>query len=71
MYSYLLCPLPGVYVFDLEQIFPIPEQDLCVLFIICNSWMKIMNLVDQLLQCCCLLGSIINGHYHPGFVMFV
>ena len=26
----LLCPLPGVYVFDLEQIFPIPEQDLCV-----------------------------------------
>ena len=41
----LLCPLPGVYVFDLEQIFPIPEQDLCVLFIICNSWMNIMNLV--------------------------
>ena len=44
MYS-LLCPLHGVYVFDLEQIFPIPEQDLYVLFIICNSWMKIMNLV--------------------------
>ena len=31
MYS-LLCPLPGVYVFDLEQIFPIPEQDLCCTF---------------------------------------
>jgi hypothetical protein len=31
MYS-LLSPLPGVYVFDLEQIFPIPEQDLCTFY---------------------------------------
>jgi hypothetical protein len=32
---------------------------------------KYLYLYLYLLQGCCLLGSIINGHYHPGFVMFV
>jgi hypothetical protein len=41
----LLCPLPCVYVFDLEQIFSIPEQDLCVLFIIEPSCWHVAFLV--------------------------